>query len=193
MILTCGISRRPGDHGLQLAGGHDQRVAARQQHVRDLGVLADVFQAVRNVFDHLVVIVHEQPLAEAKAAVGAAYVVHEEQGRIAVLVFETGNFGVEFLEGGVQAAPFIQFVFARNDQLANRIVRVIPVDEALVIVVGTENELLLDRPKSIFLGIAQLGDLIDASQIFWLFQNWSPCKTSLLVSRILRLTKKECE
>ena len=58
---------------------------------------ADIGQPSANVLHHLIVVVHKQPLAETEAAVGPADIVDQQEGRVAVLVFEAGNLGVEFL------------------------------------------------------------------------------------------------
>jgi hypothetical protein len=68
-------------------------------------VLGDVREARRVIEGGLVVVVHEEPLAEAVPAVGAAHLVDEEQRGVRVLVLAAADGRVIGLEAGVEPAP----------------------------------------------------------------------------------------
>ena len=65
---------------------------------------------------------HEQALAEAVAAVGAADLVAQQQRRVGVLVLDAAGDGVRVLVAGVERAVVVQLLAARDDQLADRVV-----------------------------------------------------------------------
>ena len=99
----------------QAARAHEQRVAARQQHVRDFRMIGDVTQALRNIVGYLVVVVHEQPLAKTVTAVRAAHLVAQQKHRVCVFVLDAARNRDRLLVAGVKLAPVIELLFARDD------------------------------------------------------------------------------
>jgi len=95
----------------------------------------------------LVITVHEQALAEAVPAVCPADLVAQQQHGVRILVLHAVGDGGRRLVTGIQAAPVAEFVGPRDDQLADGIVRVIPINQAQVVVVGPERVTLLDGPE----------------------------------------------
>ena len=66
------------DDRLQPARGHDEGIATREEHVGDLLVFGDVLEARLVSQSRVVVVVHEQPLAEAVAAIRTTHLVDQE-------------------------------------------------------------------------------------------------------------------
>ncbi len=144
------------DDGLEPAGGHDHGIAAGEQHVGDLLVLRDVVESRLVGEGGVVVVVHEQPLAEAVAAVRAADLVHQEQRRVAVLVLAAADRRVARLVAGVELAPVAELALEGHDESPQRVVRIVPVDEVFVVVVEPENVALGYRrePTTLFVSEA---------------------------------------
>ena len=149
----------------QPPGAHQQRVAAGQQDVGDLRVLGDVLQPGADVVGHLVVVVHEQPLAEAVAAVGAADLVAQQQHGVDILVLHAAGDRHRALVAGVEPAPVVQLLLAGDDQLLDRVVGIVPVDQVQVVVVGAEHVLLGHRLQPRELVRGDLGHLIESSDV----------------------------
>ena len=129
MIRTCSMPRSASKISTSRRVLIKQRIAPGQQDVGHLRVLGDVRQPGADVVGHLVVVVHEQPLAEAVAAVGAADLVAQQQHGVDVLVLHAAGDGHRALVAGVEPAPVVQLLLARDDQLPDRIVGIVPVDQ----------------------------------------------------------------
>ena len=59
----------------------------------------------------VIVVVHEQALAEAVPAVRTADLVHQQQRRVAVLVLAAAHRGVGGFLAGVEFTPIVQLRF----------------------------------------------------------------------------------
>ena len=134
-------------------------------HVADLLVPPDVVHARRHVVVRVVVVVHEQPLAEAVAAVGAAHLVAQQQGRVDVLVLHSPLDGVGLLVARVELAVVGQLSGMRDDELADRIVGVRPVDESGVVVVEPEGVALGHRRESAAFVFAKSVEPIESGDV----------------------------
>lgn len=88
-------------------------------------MLADVPDAGGNVVADLAVIVHEQPLAETVAAIRPADLVAQQQHGVVVLVLHALSDGYGLLVAGIELAPVVQLLDPRNDELFDRVVRVV--------------------------------------------------------------------
>ena len=86
----------------------------------------------------------EEALAKAVAAEAGALVCDEQQRRVAVLVLHAGEGRVRRFVRGVERAELDKLVIAGDDQLADGIMRVVPVYQRGVVVVGPEGEALDD-------------------------------------------------
>jgi hypothetical protein len=104
----------------------------------------------------VVVVVHEQPLAEAVAAVRATNLVHQQECCVRVFVLAAPDRRVARLVAGIELAPVVQLALERYDQAPQRIVGVVPFYQAVVVIVEPENVTLGYRlePTTLFLGEA---------------------------------------
>ena len=101
--LHVGDLTQLGDDVLQALVAHQQGVAAGQQHVADLGRIADVL-------DGLVDLIHGQAgvVLAGEAAAGAVTAVHgalvsdQQQAAVGIAVGQTGSGGVLILVQGIQ-------------------------------------------------------------------------------------------
>ena len=165
-------------------GAHQQGVAPGEQHVGDLGMLRDVAQPLAHVVGGFVVLVHEQALAEAVAAVRPAHLVAQQQHRVGVLVLDAAGHGDRFLVAGVELAPLGQLLLARDDQLADGVGRVVPVDQAEVVVVGAEDVSGRHRPQPVALLRGELLDLVELPDVLHALRAVSRHRTAAHVIRI---------
>ena len=165
-------------------GAHQQRVAAGQQHVGDLGMVGDVAQPLRHVVGGLVVLVHEEALAEAVAAVGPAHLVAQQQHRVGVLVLHPAGHGDRLLVAGVELAPLGQLLLARDDQLPDRVVRIVPVDQAEVVVVGAEDVARRHRCQPVPLLRRELFDVLELPDVLHALRAVTCRRTAAHVIRI---------
>ena len=101
--LHVGDLTQLGDDVLQALVAHQQGVAAGQQHVADLGSVADVL-------DGLIHLIHGQAgvVLAGEAAAGAVTAVHgalvsdQQQAAVGIAVGQTGSGGVLILVQGIQ-------------------------------------------------------------------------------------------
>ena len=114
MIRTCGTASERLEDVDEPARAHQQRIAAGQQDVGDLRMVGDIAEAVTDVVHHLVVVVHEQPLPEAVAAVRPADLVAQEEHRIGVFVLDAACNGDTRLVAGVEPSPVDELLVARE-------------------------------------------------------------------------------
>ena len=146
-------------------GAQDQRVAAGKQHVVHLRMGADVVEPPGDVQAHFFVVEHEQPLAKAEAAVRATDLADQQQHGRRVLVLGAVRHGHRLLVAGIQHTVFQQLVVVGNDDLADRVVRVVPVDQSHVIGVGSEDEALGDLFEPVLLFWGELWNLFDITHV----------------------------
>lgn len=138
------IAERSNDL-FEFACRQDQRVAAGQQDIGDFAVFADVIEHGGDITEDFLLWMDEDPLAEAVPADALTDIAdQQEDGRI-VFVLHAGQNGIPLLVGRVQAAPGFQLIHVRNDETADRVGRVVPVDQRQVIIVGSESKLLRNR------------------------------------------------
>ena len=168
----------------QAPGAHQQRVAPGQQHVGHLGMLRDVAQPLGHVVGGLVVLVHEQALAEAVAAVRPAHLVAQQQHRVDVLVLHPAGDGDRLLVAGVELAPLGQLLLARDDELADGVVRIVPVDEVEVVVVGAEDVAVGHRSQAVALLGGELLDLVELPHVLHALRAVARRRTAAHVSGI---------
>ena len=176
MIRTWSIWRSGRQDFPQAPRAHQQRVAPGQQHVADLRVALDVREAGRHVVGRLVVVVHEQTLAEAVPAVGAAYLVAQQQRRVVVLVLYAARDRVGLFVARVERAVVLEFVFSRDHQLADRVVGPAPVDQAGVVVVDSERVPRCHRLEPAPLVVCQLLELCKLRDVLHSFNLLRRCR-----------------
>src|SRR5690606_34343212 len=109
--------------------------------------------------------VHEEALAETVTAVGATNLVAKEEGRIAVLVLHALLHRDRGLVRCIELAPILELFHARDYELADGIVRIVPVDESEVIVVRAEDVLLGDPLQRLSLMRRDLRELRDVAHV----------------------------
>ena len=131
----------------------------------DLRVIRDVRETFGHIVCRLVVLVHEQPLAEAVAAVGAAYLVAQQQDRIRILVLNAACNGDGPFIARVECAPIGEFLLTRDDQLPDRIGQVVPINQAEVVVIGTEDVPLGYLLEFLALSRRDVDELIDVADV----------------------------
>lgn len=92
-------------------------------------MLSDVVEGSGQIFEDVLTGLEEYPFAEAISADGAADVANEEQGGGVIFMFEARQDGIFFFVGGIEFAPFIEFVDVGNNEVSDGIVGIFPVDE----------------------------------------------------------------
>ena len=75
-------------------------------------------------------------------------------------MFQAANFGVFFFVGGIQLAPFVEFLEIRHDDPFDRVIGVVPVNQGLVIIIGTEYKFIVNLLQFPFFRFGQLGNLV---------------------------------
>lgn len=144
---------------------HQERVAAGKEYVGYVSVGRDVTDALGDIVDHLVVVVHKQSFAETIATVRTANLVAEQENCVGLLVLNARGDGDGGLVAGVQLAPVVKLLLARDNQLLDRIAGVRPVYQAQVLVIGPEN-ILLGHPAELFpLRGRDIGNFVDRTRV----------------------------
>ena len=93
--------------------GHEQRIAAREQHVAHLGVLLEIVECgVDAPAQRFELALAHQPAARAVAAIGGAGVEHQQQNAVRIAVDEALD------DGGVVLAARVRHVARADQQLA---------------------------------------------------------------------------
>ncbi len=126
------------EHFGQGVGRQQQRIAARHDDVLDLGVLGDVLGRLLEAFDGLIVRQADHPLAEAMTAVHRAVLGGDDQGGVGILVQDAVTLvvlvvTVRIAGGFAHGAGQDHFIRGRNGQLADRIIRVVRIDQFQII------------------------------------------------------------
>ena len=98
----CGMARRRPSSLSSAGVGHQQRIAAREQHVAHLGVLAQVGERGLDApAERLELALAHQPAARAVAAVGGAGVERQQQHPVGVAVDEPLDHARMVLAAGI--------------------------------------------------------------------------------------------
>ena len=113
----------------EFVGGKYERVAAGEQDVGDFLVLPDIGKGGGQIFEDVFAGLQEDPFTEAVSADGAADVADEEQSGRVIFMFEAGENGEFVFFGGIEFAPFVEFVDVGDDEVPDGIVGIFPVDE----------------------------------------------------------------
>src|SRR5205807_3198335 len=64
----------------------------------------------------------------------------------------------------IEFAPVIQFLFARDDELLDRIARIVPVNQTQVIIIRAEHVALRDALELFALRLGNLSEFVDVMQ-----------------------------
>ena len=144
---------------------HKQRIAAGEKHVGDVGIAGDVFEALRYVVGHLVVLIHEKPFAKAIAAIGPANLVAEQQDGVGIFVLHAAGDRDGLFVAGVKLSPLVELFLAWDNELLDRVVGIIPVDEPQVVVVGPEDVPLRDPLEFLTLRWRNPWNLVDIANL----------------------------
>ena len=67
-------------------------------------------------------------------------------------MFETGQDSIFVFFGGIEFAPFIEFVDVGNNEVPDGIIGIFPVDEGQIIIVGAEAVDFFDFVKLVAFG-----------------------------------------
>ncbi len=105
----------------------------------------DILKPCRYILDGLALAIDKKPFPETEPADAAADIGQEKQAGLGIFVLEAREFCIIFLAGRVQATPAFEFAGIGNDDPAERVVPVFPVNQGQVIVIGTEGKRLADR------------------------------------------------
>ena len=111
----------------------EERIAAGEEHVRDLLMLADVSGHALKVRRDLLVRQPHEALSEAVAAVHGASVRCEHHGGLQVFVLEAGDARVGLLAARIKRAAFLLLDRRGHRHFPDRIVRVVRVDQPQII------------------------------------------------------------
>src|SRR5262245_16993969 len=124
-----------------------------------------VLEAGGEVRGYLVVLFHEESLAEAVAAVGGAHFGAQQESRVRILVLYAAHHGHPRLVRGVETPSLAKLLGVRNDETTDRVVRIAPVDQAEVVVVGAERVTPSYRPELRALASRKRVDLIEPAEV----------------------------
>ncbi len=132
--------------------GHQQRIAAREQHVAHLGVLPEIGEGgLDAVAQRLQLALAHQPAAGAVAAVGGAGVQHEQEDAVRIAMDEPLDDGRVVLAAGVGhvAGADQQLVLLGHDLEADGTAGIFGIDQRRPLgVTATENFSLASiRPR----------------------------------------------
>jgi len=116
---------------------------------------------------------HEQSFPEAETAISAADIVDKQKSGVLVLVFEAGSFGIKFLVGRIETAACGKFAFVRDDDTADGVVGIVPVDEGKIVLVGSEGEGIAHFPEIQPLFSGQSLYFIESGNVFRVFHRHS--------------------
>ena len=152
---------------VQLGVGQQQRVAAGQQHVADLGVLLDVLQARLELGMEIVGLgVGHQTAARAITAIRGATVGDQEQHAVRVAMDDArdghGAFFADRILG--LADGDIGLLDARDDLTADRAIRILRIDEIEEVRRDRERELVRGEEAPFPLLLGQLQQLLQLGQ-----------------------------
>src|SRR5215831_1052208 len=135
------------DDFFQLSRGQNERIAAGQENIVDFAVLSQVRDGFADVVRNFVVIAGEQSLAKTKTTIGSAYVVDQEQSGIRIFMLHAPNYGIGRFFTCVPLTELFQFCHFGHYDPTDRVTRIIPVDQRLVILIGTKDKAISYRPK----------------------------------------------
>lgn len=105
-------------------------------------MIPDVFQPRSHIGLCFLHIIAEQALAEAVAAVSSTHLGDNQEGRCSVFVLTSRHYIIHSLIGCIPAAILLKFTFTWNDEPADRITRVVPVDQRQIIVIDPKANFL---------------------------------------------------
>ena len=88
--------------------------------------------------------VNENAFTKAITTDAAADVTDKQQCSGVIFVLEAGHYGVIFFTGRIERAPVFEFTGIRNDQFANGIVGVGPVDQREIVIICPEFKFVRD-------------------------------------------------
>ena len=122
----------------------EQTVAAGNQDIVELSVLADIVGHLVELSHDLIFRKAHEALAEAVAAVHGAEIGGKQKGSLRIFVLQAAHFGIALFARGVKAAfGGDHFHAAGHSHFADGIVRVVGIDEGEV-VTGYAHGITLD-------------------------------------------------
>jgi len=96
----------------------------------------------RKVSQVFVLRVDEDALTEAVPADPVAHITNQQKRRRRIFMLEPGHYAIGFLVRRIKPAPFVKFLKVGDDQLSDRIVRVVPIDKRQIIVAAAKSKLV---------------------------------------------------
>ena len=110
-----------------------QRISAGQENIIDLRMLCHILCHLLNMLRGFMLRVSHHPLAEAESAVHRALIRSQDQCRLAVLVLHAADHGIIRLPARIFHAASGQLLHAGYADSANRIERILLIDQPQIV------------------------------------------------------------
>ena len=109
--------------------GKGKRIAAAEDNVGQLGVLADIIYNGFKISGYLLIRTPYKPLAEAMPTVHEATICCQYKGTLCVFVLDTLTHSVRLLIARIKLSAHVRFKERGDAHSADRVVRVAPVNK----------------------------------------------------------------